>query len=202
MAGSSARYTISVTAWNNLTNKVVNIMAVKKDNANQKTEGNVDQIREILFGGHLRAFDERFELVESRLAKETEALRKVTEKKFQDLERLAAEVREEASDRLGVEANSRDLALNKLELALGQSRADAENQMASMEDRFSEEFRQVRTEIKALHKELSSALAQADRTQTKSTEKLGQDMVAREDLSELFRSLAQNLQPEQSKRDK
>lgn len=177
-------------------------MAVKKDNTDQKTEGNVDQIREILFGGHLRAFDERFELVESRLAKETEALRKVTEKKFQDLERLAAEVREEASDRLGVEANSRDLALNKLELALGQSRADAENQMASMEDRFTEELKLVRTEIKALHKELSSALAQADRAQTRAADKLGQEKVAREDLSELFRSLAQNLQPEKSKRGK
>jgi len=94
-------------------------MAGKKENSDKAgPDGNVDQIREILFGGHLRAFDERFELVESRLAKETDALRKATDKKFQDLERLAAEIRDDAGDRLGAETNNRELALNKFELAL------------------------------------------------------------------------------------
>ena len=46
-------------------------MPSKKDEieSGNPEAGNVDQIREILFGGHLRAFDERFELVESRLGK-------------------------------------------------------------------------------------------------------------------------------------
>ena len=179
-------------------------MATKKQTKDETNSegGNVDQIREILFGGHLRAFDERFELVESRLAKETEALRKATDKRIQDLERLAAEIREEASDRLGAETNSRELALNKFELALGQSRADAENQMAAMEDRFAEEIKQVRAELKAMHKELSAALAKADRHQEKITESLDQGKVARKDLAELFRGLAQTLQPETTGRRK
>ena len=117
-------------------------MATKKDNTGTPgAEGNVDQIREILFGGHLRAFDERFELVESRLAKETDALRKATEKKIEDLARLAGEIREEAGDLLATETNNRDLALNKFELAMGAFRADAENQMAAIESH----ARQART---------------------------------------------------------
>jgi len=192
-----------VTAWNNSTHKLGIIMAAKKENTDQPgPDGNVDQIREILFGGHLRAFDERFELVESRLAKEAEALRKTTDKKFQDIERLAAEIREDAGDRLGAETNNRELALNKFELALGQFRADAENQMAAMESRFTEELSQVRTEIKAMHKELSTALSKSDGTQTRAVEKLSLDSVARRDLSDLFRGLAQSLQPEKNSRGK
>ena len=179
-------------------------MATEKETTDQldAESGNVDQIREILFGGHLRAFDERFELVESRLAKETEALRKATDKRIQDLERLAAEIREEAGDRLGAETNSRELALNKFELAMGQSRADAESQMAAMEDRFAEQIKQVRAELKAMHKDLSTALARADREQAKAAENLDQGKVARKDLAELFRGLAQTLQPEKTGRRK
>ena len=179
-------------------------MATKKENTDalDAEGGNVDQIREILFGGHLRAFDERFELVESRLAKETDALRKATEKRIQNLERLAAEIREEASDRLDGETNSRDLAINKIELALGQSRADSENQMAAMDDRFAEQIKQVRVEIKAMHKELSTALTRADRQTEKVAENLDHGKVARQDLAELFRGLAQTLQPEKTGRKK
>lgn len=179
-------------------------MAAKKETTEQPAAeaGNVDQIREILFGGHLRAFDERFALVETRLAKETEALRKATEKRMQELERLAAEVRDEASDRLGAEANSRELALNKFELALGQSQADAEAQMSAMEDRFSERIKELRAELKALHKELAASLNKADREQKKEAQKLGEDKAERRELADLFRSIAQSLHPEKNKRAK
>lgn len=175
-------------------------MSAKKVNTEQldSESGNVDQIREILFGGHLRAFDQRFELVESRLAKETEALRKATDKKIDDLARLAAEIREEASDHLGSETNSRDLALNKLELAMAQSRADAENQMAAMEDRFAEQIKEVRAELKTMHTEQAAALAKADSHQEEVAAGLDQGKVARTDLAELFRGLAETLQPEKT----
>ncbi len=178
-------------------------MAAKKDNTeNTVPEGNVDQIREILFGGHLRAFDERFELVESRLAKETDALRKATEKKIEDLARLAGEIREEAGDRLASETNNRDLALNKFELAMGAFRADAENQMAAIDTRLSDEMKKVRAELKAMHRELSSALAKADRQQNKAAESLDEGKVARQDLAKLFRGLAETLHPEKTGRGK
>jgi len=177
-------------------------MATKKDNTDNAAEGNVDQIREILFGGHMRAFDERFELVESRLAKETEALRKATDKKLENLERLAAEIREESADLLAKETNNRDLALNKFELAMSAFRAEADNQMAAMENRFSDEFKQVRTELKTMHKELSAALAKADRQQNMAAESLDAGKVARQDLAKLFRGLAESIHPEKTGRGK
>ena len=164
--------------------------------------GNVEQIREILFGGHIRAFDERFDLVEARLAKESEALRKAIEKRVLELERLLGEYREEANDQLGAEASNRDLAVNKIELAMAQARVDAENRMAALEDRFAEELKQVRADIKAMHKELSAALAKADRAQVRRADTLEQDKVGRKDLSGLFTELANSLQPGKAGRRK
>lgn len=178
-------------------------MATKKDDTKQGIDGgNVDQIREILFGDNMRAFDKRFELVEARLAKETESLRKATEKKLQDLERLAADIRDESADQLATETNNRDLALNKFELAMGAFRADAENQMAAMEDRFAEQFKEVRTELKAMHKELSVALDKADRQQSQAAVKLGETKVARQELAKLLRGVANSIQPEKTGRGK
>jgi len=176
-------------------------MATKQKDKDLQDAGsdNVGQIREILFGGHLRAFDERFELVESHLAKETDALRKAIEKRVLELERLLTEFREDAGDHLGAETSNRELALNKLELALGQSQADSDMKMAAMEERLVNELKQIRADMQAIHKELTNALSKADQQQTKVTEKLDEDKVARQDLADLFTGLAKHLNPGTSK---
>lgn len=164
--------------------------------------GNVEQIREILFGGHIRAFDERFEIVETRLAKESDALRKALEKRVLELERLVGEVREEATDQLSAETSNRDLALNKLELALASARMDAENQMAEMQDRYNNEIKALKTELKATHKELESALNKADANQGKRADKLDESKVDRGELSRLLNQVAEKIQPGKAKRGK
>lgn len=164
--------------------------------------GNVEQIREILFGGHIRAFDERFEIVEARLAKESDSLRKALEKRVLELERLLSEVREEAGDQLSAEVSNRDLALNKLELALASARMDAENQMAEMQDRYNNEIKELKSELKATHKELSAALNKADTNQGKRADKLDESKVDRNELSRLLQQVADKIQPGNSKKGK
>ena len=44
--------------------------------------GNVDKIREILFGGQMRAYDRRFTRLEERLAKESADLREEAKNLF------------------------------------------------------------------------------------------------------------------------
>jgi hypothetical protein len=164
--------------------------------------GNVEQIREILFGGHIRAFDERFEIVESRLAKESESLRKAIEKRVLELERLLAEYRDEAEERLGGETSNRDLALNKVELALAQARMDAENRMAALEERFAGELKQIGTDIRAMHRELTQALDRVEKAQEKRSAKLAEDKVARRELAGMFEKLAKGLQPGKASRSR
>ena len=179
-------------------------MSTKEKDTDQldPSSGNVDQIREILFGGHIRAFDERFDLVESRLAKESDALRKAIEKRVLELERLLGDYREEAGDKLDAETSNRDLAMNTIELALAQARVDADNKMAAMEDRFAAELKQINADIKSMHKELTTALTKADRAQGRRSDKLEEDKVARKDLSGLFAGLANSLQPGKASRSK
>ena len=179
-------------------------MSTKQKDTDQldPTGGNVEQIREILFGGHIRAFDDRFDLVEARLAKESDSLRKAIEKRVLELERLLSEQREEASDQLSTETSNRDLALNKVELAMAQARMDAENQMAEMQDYFKSEIKAVRAELKAAHKELSTKLSRADRAQDKRSDKLEHDKVNRKDLSGFFTDVAQKLHPAKTKQGK
>ena len=176
-------------------------MATKQKDKDLQDAGsdNIGQIREILFGGHLRAFDERFELVESHLAKETDSLRKAIEKRVLELERLLTEFREDAGDDLGTETSKRELALNKLELALGQSQADSDMKMAAMENRLTAELQQLRADMQAMHKDLSSALSSADKEQAKVAETLNQSKVARHDLADLFTDLAKTLKSGNSK---
>ena len=164
--------------------------------------GNVEQIREILFGGHIRAFDERFDLVEARLSKESDALRKALEKRVLELERLLGEYREESSDQLSAESSNRDLALNKVELAIASARMDSENQLAELQSQFKADLKAIRSELAAVHKELNTALSRADAAQSKRAEKLEDDKVNRKDLSRLFSDVAQKIQPAKSKQRK
>ena len=161
--------------------------------------GNVEQIREILFGGHIRAFDERFELVESRLSRESATLQKNIEIRLAELDRMLAEVRENASDQLGAESNNRDIALNKIELAIASTRMDAENQMAQLQDNFNSEIKATRSELNAVHKELSKALEKADKAQDKRSEKLEFDKVDRKELAKFLSDMAQKIQPDKNK---
>jgi len=163
---------------------------------------NVEQIREILFGGHIRAFDERFDLVESRLAKENATLKKTLEKRLAELERMLGEYREEASDQLGAETSNRDLALNKIELALASARMDAENQMAQLQDKLDAEIGALRSELSAAQKELSTALSRTEKAQDRRSNKLDEAKVDRKELSKFFSDIAQKIQPAKAKQGK
>ena len=158
-------------------------------------DGNVEQIREILFGGHIRAFDERFDLVEARLSKENATLQKALEKRLVELEGMLKEYREEAGDQLGAESSNRDLALNKIELALASARMDADNQMAQLQDEIREQVKTLRSELNAAQKELSSALNKADKAQDRRSEKLDKDKVDRKELSKFLSDMAEKIQP-------
>lgn len=164
--------------------------------------GNVEQIREILFGANIRAFDKRFSLVESRLAKETETLHKAIEKRVLKLERVVTDFHEQSTDLVGAEASNRELGLNKLEMALAEVRVESETRMAAMEERIAGELKEITATIKAMHKELADALAKAEREQDKRSDKLEQDKVARKDLSAMFTNMAKSLAPGKTGRAK
>ena len=80
----------------------------KKQNASELPEdGNIDKIRDILFGSQARDFDRRFSRLEERLVKEISEMRDENRKKLDTLEEYIKGEVKSLTDRLVSEQNSR-----------------------------------------------------------------------------------------------
>lgn len=75
---------------------------------------NIDKIREILFGAHMRDYDRRFSRVEEQLVKESLELREDTRKRFEALEAFVKAEFAALTDRLQAEQRTRDDAVSGL----------------------------------------------------------------------------------------
>lgn len=179
-------------------------MSTKKQDAAQAQPppDNVDQIREILFGGHIRAFDERFEAVEKRLSKESDALRKTLENRVLELEKLLGQFREDAGDQLSKESTERDSSLGKVNESIAAFRLDTENQLAELQSEFNAEIKQVRQELDTAQKSLVDELASLQAAQTKRSDHLDDDKVSRGELAAFLSDVADRLTPAANKRSK
>lgn len=76
--------------------------------------GNIDKIREIIFGGHMRDYDRRFTRVEEQLMRESLDLREDTRKRFEALEGFIKAEFAAFADRLQAEQRTRDDAVQGL----------------------------------------------------------------------------------------
>ena len=81
------------------------------DDAQQPDIGNIDKIREIIFGSQIRDYEKRFTRVEERLTKESQDLREDTRRRFESLEQFIKSELAALSDRLQAEQRNRDEAL-------------------------------------------------------------------------------------------
>ena len=179
-------------------------MATKKQDPEQTPPppDNVDQIREILFGQQIRAVDERFQTVEKRMSKESEALRKSLEKRIHELENLLDKFRDNAGDQLNRESAERDAGLNEVTKALAAFRLDAENQLAEMQSDFNNEIKQVRKELLTAQETLMGGLASLQTAQTERSDLLDKGKVDRGELAGFLSDIADRLVPSTQKRSK
>jgi recombinational DNA repair ATPase RecF len=172
-------------------------MPAKKDDLEQMDPmgDNVGQIREILFGGQIRAIDDRFENVEKRLAKESEKLRKALENRMLKLEKLLIQFREDASDELNQEGDKMTSAVADVDKALSGFRQDAANQMAALQAEYVSEFRQLRDDLAAATKALNTELDRQDKSQDKRSGQLDAQKVDRVELADFLNDIASRLKP-------
>ena len=179
-------------------------MAEKKQDTQQTPApgDNVEQIREILFGNQIRAVDERFEFVDKRLAKESDALRKTLEKRILELEKLLDKFRDNTGNQLNQESAERDAGLNEITGSLDTFRLDAENQMAELQSDFKNEIKQVREEMLAAQKALASDLVSLKAAQTGHSNLLDKSKVDRGELAGFLSDIAKRLTPSTEKRSK
>lgn len=116
--------------------------------------GNLDKVRDLLFGGQMRDYDRRFARLEERLVKESAELREEVKRRLSALEAyMKAEV-DSLSDRLRAEQDGRGAGDKDLGRELRETAQQFEQKMSQLEDAVSRGQRDLRQQLHSQHQEL------------------------------------------------
>lgn len=169
----------------------------KMSASDHEIDGNVDKIREILFGGQMRDYEGRFADLEKRLSQRIDRLDAEFEKQIgrlnsyakREVDKLAERIKAERKDRLAdTKSGSRDLkdATQQVEAWFGE-----------VEDRLDIETKELRNAIHEQSEEFAALIAETrdclNDALTNETRELADAKLAREDLAGLLSEVAMRL---------
>jgi Skp family chaperone for outer membrane proteins len=121
-------------------------MKDKKENIEQnpeESENNVDQIRDILFGKHIKEFDKRFSRVEENLNNQIQTLKDDTKKMFENLEVYIKSEIKSLSDKLKTEQSKR---------------SDADTELENEKNRLEKRYTEFEESVNAFEREIRDQL--------------------------------------------
>ena len=162
--------------------------------------GNIDKIRQILFGNQMRDYEKRFSRLEERLLKESADLRDETRKRFDALETFIKNEMEALTGRLQAEQRTREESAQNLSRELQASSKSLEKKLGDFDEQNSRGQRDLRQqildqskslsdEIRHKHEEIKAALA-------REVAELSRDKTDRAALAALFSEVALRLNDE------
>ena len=160
-------------------------------------EGNVDKIREILFGGQMRDYEQRFADLEKLLTKNVEMIASNFEKRLErlnsyarrEIEKLSGQIKEERKARReDGKQGARDLKDlgQQVESWYVELEDQVNNETQGLRGLLQEQGEELSTMIREAHEEMSAALASETRN-------LADDKLAREDMAALLTEVALRL---------
>ena len=122
--------------------------------------GNLDKVRDLLFGGQMRDYDRKFARLEERLVKETADLREEVRRRLSALEAyMKAEV-ESQSDRLRAEQEGRSTGDKELGRELRESAQQFDQKLSQLDDLVARNQRDLRQQLHTQHHELVDDIRQ------------------------------------------
>ncbi len=159
--------------------------------------GNLEKVRDILFGAQMRDYDKRFNRLEERLLKEASDVREETRRRFETLETYIKQEIGALSDRLRGENQQRiesgeetTREMRDTARSIGQRISQIDEQMSQahrdLREHILAQSRELADEIRRKHDEISAALARESRD-------LRTDKADRTALANLFTELAMRL---------
>jgi hypothetical protein len=122
--------------------------------------GNIDKIRQILFGGQMRDYDKRFSRLEERLLKEAADLRDETKKRFDALETFIKNELEALTSRVQSEQRSREESVQGLSREMKDTGQSLEKKLAQYDEQTTRDQRDLRQQILEQSKSLSDDIRQ------------------------------------------
>jgi DNA anti-recombination protein RmuC len=162
--------------------------------------GNIDKIREILFGVQMRDNEKRFVRLEERLLQEAADLREDTRKRFEALESFVKSEFEALTDRLQAEQRTRDESVQNLSRELQGTGKALEKKLAQFDEQTTRSQRDLRQQILDQSKNLSDEIRQKSNELVARLERevaeLGHTKTDRASLAALFTEVALRLNNE------
>lgn len=164
--------------------------------ANAET-GNVDKIREILFGGQMRDYDKRFSRLEERLLKESNELREGNRRSLEALETFVKNEFASLANRLQMEQQSREGSHQNLSRELQEAIRSVEGKLTQFQNQTTEAQRDLRQQLldqsKSLNEEIRRKHDELSTTIEREVADLSHEKTDRSSLSALFTELALRL---------
>ena len=122
--------------------------------------GNIDKVRDILFGGQMRDYERRFARLEERLVQETTDLKDEVRRRLNALEQFVKQEAESLDDRIRAEHDARMDATRELTEDARNVAKAFEKKTSHLDDTISRTQRELRQQILDLHQNMSDDLRQ------------------------------------------
>ncbi len=122
--------------------------------------GNLDKVRDILFGTQIRDSDRRFARLEERLSQETLELKEEVRKRLGILEQFVKQEVESLADRIRSEHEERTDADKDLSRELREAVKTFEKKTGQLEDQTARVQRELRQQLLELHQNVTEEIRQ------------------------------------------
>jgi hypothetical protein len=169
------------------------------------TTGNIEQIRDIIFGAQMRDYDRRFAQLEERLLKDSADLRDELRNRYNSLEEFIRREIESLSERIAGEQRGRTAQLSEVAGGLDQLSRTADRRFGEMGEEVARQTRDLRGEVArhaaSLAEELQRRAYEFNTALKRETDELHARKADRAALGALFADLAQRLADEFRKPD-
>jgi len=126
--------------------------------AMEETPENLDKVRDILFGGQMRAVDQRLAKLEKRFQRDLSSLQSDTDKRLRELEAFFKKEVESLGEKLKAERKKRIEDLKALNKEMLDGFKDLEQRIDSLDETSSKADADLRTAILAQSKKFSEDL--------------------------------------------
>ena len=128
--------------------------------------GNLEKIRDILFGAQVHDFEKRFARLEERLLKETADARADAKKRFESLESFIKKEVESLAERLKTEQGDRAESLKEIGRELRETAKTLEKRLTSQDEQATKSQRELRQQILDQSKSLTDEIRSRNRETT------------------------------------
>jgi hypothetical protein len=159
--------------------------------------GNLEKIREILFGAQVHDFEKRFTRLEEKLLKETSDARAETKKRFDSMEAFIRKEIESLVDRVKTEQGERSDAVKEISRDLRETAKNLEKKLVQLDEQATKGQRELRQQIldqsKSLSDEIRSRVKESAAVLTRELRELRAEKTDRAALAGLFTEAAMRL---------